>query len=262
MSITEEKLRSLLNEVNYPPTPFSKMNLKLGVPKVADSDKNTSLMLTGTRGRGYAGQVEVEYDRINLDIYIQQDYSIRSEATLTPDTLLTHINLTHSLWLEADDFTDIEVPTVSIGESGAIRLKLKADSLGWYSEGSGDYEINYIYGRPFIDVVVAKKAVGEIVEVVEQGMVSARMLLWGVDFTSIAPALKVNPTTLSYSDPTSVINAAAFYGVSEWEPGVITDHPTAEIEDSNQSFDRVTIQRNLVSSSVVGPLYFHYNLLD
>lgn len=260
MTATANILLSLLNESNFPPTPFSALNLQMGEPLVGGPTKNTLLTLTGVSGRGYSGSVDVEYDRILLDDFIVSNYPLRSDENLNQQGLLDFINRAHRLWLELSDFETFTVPSLQPGQSATVNIQLKEESLGWYSSTGGDYSINYEYGRPYLEVVVGKKALSDIPPLAPAGKVNGRMLLWGVDFTSIAPALKVTSQSL-YSDFATVLQVAAFNGCPAWLEGTIVDQPTSAVPDSNQSFQRVVVQTNVTSSEVEGPLYFHYNVL-
>lgn len=256
---SELKLLDLLNEANVPEKLLSAANVRLVSPVPEDHNgRNTRLTIESIPGRGYFGEVDIFYRRIPLTDHVADQDVVRSEVPLTAEALIQLLNSTYGLFLSVDDFDAFSVPELTPGSNELLTLTAKTDSLGWL----GSITIDFTYGKPYLDAVVGTKALNVMNHPVELGgLQSARMLTWNVDFSSIRDAILPNGDG-TYSDWATVQGACASIDIPPWEQGSIQDYPTSAVPTSNQAFDRVVVQMAVVSDSLIGPIFLHYNTFD
>lgn len=253
-----EKLRQLLNDQQLPPKLFTERNLIMRIPEAdAGAEWNTRLELEGIPGRGYIGTDEVFYKRIPLNL-VERVTPLRSVEPLTPQLVLDLFNASTGCWLVLDDLEEFTPPALEDGDSGSVTITAKSTSLGF----TGSANINLEYGRSWLDSVVYSRTLPVMKHPILQVdyRKSARMLTWSKDFTSLRDSLL--PVKNRYADWLIFSAACAEMGIPAWNEAGITDYPTSAIPDSNPLFQRVVIQRNVVSGGMLGDLYFHYNILE
>lgn len=254
-----DKLRRLLNDTNLPPKEFTEVNLRMDPPVTDVGDGyNTRLGLEGIPGRGYYGTDEVFYRRIDLAT-INRQTPIRSAVPLTPQVVIDLFNAVTGLFLTPDDVEPFIAPELSEGGSAVVTIVALPTSLGF----TGSADIPLEYGRSWLDSVVGVRTLPVLKHPIDRldYRLSARMLTWSKDFTSLRDSLLPDKTG-KYSN-WAVLNAACLeMGIPSWGQSTVVDYATSEISDSNPSFDRVVIQRNVYSASMLGDLYFHYNILE
>ena len=254
------EIRRILNEDNLPPKEFTEQNLALGLPTAADggTDYNSSLLLKSIPGRGYWGDDTVYYKRIPLDS-IDHSTPLRTTATLTRASIIELVNKTFNLFLTDDDLEPFDIPAIGDGQNGQITITAKPTSLGFLN-----YMVLIIeYGRAWLDVAVNRRDLAQLKHpIAVDYRQSARMLTWSVDFTSLRDVLARDAKTGTYTDVATLQAACGAMGIPLWVQGTVSDQPTSAVPDANQDFDRVVIQRSVVSTNMVGDMYFHYNNLE
>jgi hypothetical protein len=253
-----EKLRQLLNDEQLPPKLFTERNLIMRIPETDTGEGwNTKLELEGIPGRGYYGTDEVFYKRIPLNL-LERPTPLRSVDPLTKQLVVDLFNASAGAWLVLDDLEDFTPPELADGESGQVTITAKSTSLGFI----GSAVINLEYGRSWLDSVVYSRNLPVMKHPIQQVdyRKSARMLTWSKDFTSLRDSLL--PVKNRYADWVTFSSACAEMGIPAWTEAGITDNPTSAIPDSNPAFQRVVIQRQVVSGGMLGDLYFHYNVLE
>lgn len=256
------KLIETLNELNLPPKTFTEINLELDSPSPIDGEAagRTRLLVKSVPGRGYYNDVQITYNRINLPDAITADADIRSINDFTVDSIIGLINNSFGLFLTADDLDDFTPPTLGQDESTTLIISAKAGSRGFV----GSVEITLTHARTPLDVIVALKLLPVRKHIVDPAgnKLSARMLTWGKDFTSVRDAIAINPETSSYVNWENLQVACQYLGIPGWTQGPIRDVTTSSVPDSNPAFARVVIQDDVVSDGMTGSIYLHYNLLD
>lgn len=254
------EIRRILNEDNLPPKPFTEQNLIIGIPSPADGgvDYNSTLPLDSVPGRGYYGSDTVFYKRIPLDA-IDHGTPLRTTAALTRTSIIELLNGTFNLFLIDDDLEEFEIPPLLENQNAQITIQSKSTSLGFINGMTFTIE----YGRAWLDVVVRDRMLSQLNHPdVLDSRLSARMLTWSKDFTSLRDVMFRDVKTGTYTDPTAFIAACVAMGIPLWGTGPITDIPTSSDPAANQAFDRAIIQRGINTAEMVGDLYFHYNNLE
>lgn len=253
------KIIDELNVLNVPPKTFTEMNVSLQDIEVIDTETaNTKLTVMSVPGRGYYNNVDIYYKRLVLGDIIQ-DADVRSLDEFTPESVVKLLNGAFGLFLTVDDFEEFTTPTVADGESVELTLTARATSRGFI----GGAVINLTHSKAFLDSVVGIKIlpVRKHPDVVNSKM-SARMVTWDVDFTSVRDAIKPTNPGESYTDWAALQTACSYLGIPGWNKGAIADYPTSAVPDSNPAFDRVVVQTSFYSDQMIGPMYLHYNILE
>lgn len=255
---SKDKLIALLNLNNLPPKDFTENNIRFSAPEVYEGPNgiNTQLTVTGVPGRGYAGSVDIYYRRLPLSNAIGNPV-IASTTGFTVESILAGVNNAFGLFLDTEDFEPFEIPALKLNESAKLTLQTRSDSLGWV----GRLEIELQYNRPDLLQVVGIRALPILKHPVKVGQFqSARMLTWGLDFTSLQELIKPNYKG-RYEDFDALQAACAKLGLPAWTNGLVGDYATSLVGDSNPLFKRVVIQPTILSGAMAGQLYFHYNPL-
>lgn len=257
MTISADKIRTLINEENLPPKLFTEGNLKLEtpVPSVGDG-YNTKLPVSAVPGRGYWGEEEVFYKRINM-AEVTRETPYRSTVTLTPEIVLQLINNTTGLFITPEDIEPFTPPVLLEGQSGDVVLVALSNSLGF----TGTLTAKFEYGRAWLDVAVVQRNLTVLTHPIPvTDLKSARMLTWSKDFTPYRDSIAV--VKGDYADWDAVQEIIGLMKIPVWAKGPITDLPTSAVPDSNPAFDRVVVQKKVVSDDMVGDVYLHYNNLE
>lgn len=255
MATSQEKLLQLLNEKNLPYRPFDPVNLVLDQmgPSDEHENANTKIVATGVPGRGYSGSVEVWYSRLSLIAF--EGILIRDENFFTPQTLLDEINKRLEVEIFLDDLEPFTVPQIDDGNPHNVTLVAKPDSGGWLDSCT----LQVQKGKRFLDVSIYRQDLGAFKHYVSEqsGFKSARMLLWGTDFSSIQREMKI--VASKFTDLDTVRQALITAGLTgSFGLGVPSDRATSQVPDANQKFQRV-VTVYLSSGTYAGALYLHYN---
>lgn len=253
------KIIEELNALNLPPKTFTDINISLQDIEVIETETaNTKLTVKSVPGRGYYNDVDIYYKRLVLGDIIQ-NADVRSLEEFTPESVVQLLNGAFGLFLTVDDFEPFTPPVVANGDVEELTLTARATSRGFI----GGAVINLTHSKAFLDSIVGLKIlpVRNHPDVVNSKM-SARMVTWDVDFTSVRDAIKPTNPGQRYTDWAALQTACSYLGIPGWNEGVITDYPTSAIPDSNPAFDRVVVQAGFYSDQMIGPMYLHYNILE
>ncbi len=254
---SKEKLLDLINESNLPPKVLNHINVRFTGVVPADESGATILTVAGVPGRGYSGQVDLTYNRLNLT-EILDGKTVRSPDQLNPSSFLELINSAYNLFLTAIDVGEITIPVLGEGEYAQLTLEANEDSLGFV----GVANIRLEFGKSWLDQVVGNRNLNELRHPITVSYkMSSRMLTWSKDFTSVRDAIVVSKAGY-YTDWTALQAACTYMGIPGWDQNRITDHATSDIPDANPEFDRVVIQNSVQSAYIDGPIYLHYNVLE
>lgn len=260
MDTSTTKILDEVNEVNLPKYPLvDQLNVNLVNVGVIDAeDANTEMTIQAMPGRIYTGDVTIRYKRLDLT-EILAGADVRGLEPFTKQMIIDLLNTQFQLFLTLEELEDFDAPELEIDQSATITLTAKADSRGFI----GTADIDLMYGKTLLDSVVGSRTLLQYrhpIDVLTRR--SARMETWGQDFTSIRDAIKPKAGSSLYSDWAVVQAACSYLRIPAWTQNTIQDFPTSEIADSNQLFDRVVIQRSVVSNEMVGDVYLHYNILE
>lgn len=254
---SKEKLLDLINDLNQPQRELNDINVKFTGIVPADETGATVLTVAGVPGRGYSGQVDLTYNRLNLT-EILDGKTVRSPDALNPDSFLELVNGAYNLFLTAIDVGEITIPELGEGEYAQLTLTANEDSLGFV----GVATVRLEFGKSWLDQVVGNKNLKELYHPITVSYKqSARMLTWNKDFTCMRDAIVVSKTGY-YTDWDALQVACASMGIPSWNQNRITDQPTSAVPDANPAFDRVVIQQSVLSAGMDGPVYLHYNVLE
>lgn len=249
-----------VNEKNIPKYPLSLKNVKPGVPEaVVHEEFNTRMNLAAVPGTVYYNQVDIFYKRLTLS-EILPDATIRNTEAFTPQLLIDMINSQYNLFLTIDDVEAFVPPVLQYGESATITLVARDDSYGFL----GAVEVEVTNGKTVVESVIGVRILPIMNHPVDWklGKLSARMLTWGIDFTSLREKFAIDPKSSTAVDYPGLLEACSILGIPEFANGKLTDSPTTSVPDSNPAFDRVTIMSAAGGTGMSGSLYFHYNLFD
>lgn len=250
-----ERMFVVLNEQFSPPKEFTEMRLKFSIPAdTTEHGKNTLVTISGVPGKGYYGDVDVYYDRMDLVDYVEE-FDFRSLATLDRTSIVTALANFFQLEIDPDDVVDFEPPVLADGETIAMTLTAVPSSLQW----KGQVDISVSFGKAWLDMVIGRRNLNVyVIPNAANSKVNGRMSTWGADFSGVQFALKPDAKG-DYTDWDTVQSVTRLLGIPDWLKGKVVDKATADVPDANPAFQRVVIQQSVVSGLLVGPLYFHYN---
>lgn len=255
---SQTKILDELNVLNDPSRPLTKINSGLQNVLYEGFNGLTRVTLVSVPGRGYSGELDLTYRRIDITPIVDAG-TIQTPEPMTPAKLLEMVNNVWGLTLTTDDVDPFDVSTPTEDVSTDVYLSVVSESLGYV--GAGQLMIQH--GRYTLQQVVGRRRLNELMHPVAGPLrgKSSRMMTWDKDFTSVRDAIRPDAFR-RYSDWDRLQNACAAYGIPVWTERTITDHATSEIPDANPAFDRVVIQSVVESAEIFGPLYFHYNVLE
>lgn len=250
-----ERIFVVLNDQFNPPKEFTELRLTFSIPQdTTEFEKNTLLTISGVPGKGYYGEVDVYYDRLDIADYVGP-FDFRSLAVLDRASIVAALASYFQVEIDPDDFEDFTPPVLADGESTTLTLKVADTSLQW----KGEFDASISYGKSWLDMAIGRRALDIYKIPFSSGVkMNGRMATWGADFTGAQFALKPDAKG-DYTDWDTVQAVAARYGLPAWLKGKVVDKATADVPDANPVFQRVIIQQTVVSGLLVGPLYFHYN---
>lgn len=256
-----ERLLKEANEKNAPKRPLSLINVAPQAPVAIEGDAkhNTAITIKAVPGRVYVGQQTLLYKRITLTEALG-GLQLRNIVPFTAEMVIDMVNRQFGLFITPNDLEPFTPPELALNETKLLTLVSKVDSVGFV--GSVDIELKY--GRTLLETVVGIRLVPlfKHPDSPHFGKQSGRMVTWDIDFTSLRDSLKIDPKTGTYTDWATFQSACLYLRIPAWAQGPLTDHSTADIDDCNKDFDRVAIQAGVSSANIIGPMYFHYNLLD
>jgi len=249
-----ERMFVVLNDMFTPPKEFTEKRLSFSVPQpTTEHDRNTLVTISGIPGRGYYGEVDVYYDRMDLADYVTS-FDFRSLETMTREMIVLGLSNKFGLDINPEDFEEYTPPVLGDGEAISSRIEIAETSLQWF----GGLDLNLSFGPSWLDSMIGTTDLDIFKHPNATNRQSSRMWTWGADFSGIQDALK--PTAKGeYSDWALVQTVARAMGIPDWVKGKVVDKATAEVPDANPAFQRVVIQSTVQSGLLQGAMYFHYN---
>lgn len=271
----DHRLRELLNSSNDPAIEFTDTNLILGKPSdlLGFGNANTQLNVRGIAGTDYKGQVKVYYNRLDLGVLFGGGY--RPEFTALGQSslhrLLPEISKALGITFTEDDLVNVDLKLLGEGEQVIIELSAKPGSIAY----KGYTTILFNRRQLLLTDVVRGRALAELThpDPVLEGYKSAGLLTWGMDFTIIAPQLRVTRSSAfwrgnwtSYSALKAKLDE--LYNIVDW-PAIdasskstdsVKVYETKALPDANRNFSHVAVQTGIRSNGYSGTAYFHYNI--
>lgn len=255
MSTNSERMIIVLNDMFNPPKEFTDKRLAFSVPQpTTENDRNTLVTISGVPGKGYYGEVDVYYNRMDIAQYAP-GFEFRSLTELNRGALTQALINLYSIQINPEDFVDFTPPALADGESVELTMTIEENSLQWFGSitaalSFGPSWLDSVIGRADLDIYKHPNTY--------QNRQSSRMWTWGADFSGIQAALKPNAKG-DYTDWTLVQSVCRQMGMPDFLKGKVIDRATVDVPDANQAFQRVVIQTAVTSGQLSGALYFHYN---
>ena len=142
MSATDILL-ALINADNPNRRPIKKESVTFSAPvAVAGEGWNTKVTVRSVPGKGYEGDVDVTYHRVELTELGHA--ALLSDAQFTPEMVIELINELKGTLLTLDDVEPFTVPVLDVGEFREVKLTIKSDSFGW----TGEAYVEILFGLP------------------------------------------------------------------------------------------------------------------
>lgn len=249
-----ERLFIVLNDMFNPPKIFTENRISFSVPEVTtENDRNTKVTVTGIPGKGYYGDVDVYFNRLDLAEFVSS-FDFRSVTEMTQENIIQGLAASTGLQVSPDDFVSFTPPVLGDGEAQTIHVTAAATSLQWV----GEMDINLSFGPSWLDSQVANRDLSIYKHPNAINRQSARLWTWGLDFSGIQAQLKPDAKG-TYTDFDTVSSVCSALGMPDWVKGKVVDKATADVPDANPAFQRVVIQSSVQSGVMTGALYFHYN---
>lgn len=260
----QAKIFDLINQAN--PDLFYEAtldNIRLGVPEVfaGEDGRNTRLPLQGIENKGYVGDTQVFYERIDLtSLFEGVQPSFRGLDFTDAVTLLAKINTRYGTWLEADDVNNVVFPPFTgLEQHYSFELAVKDARLNWV----GTVTIELVNGNPTLGSVVHVRLLALLKHPHDMktmaGRKSGLMSTYNFDFTAFKDDLVIDPKTGRWANFGVVQGIGAKAGLVAWPNSTVADLPTSSVPAANPKFQRVMVQSYSVNG-VLGPIYFHYDL--
>lgn len=256
MARSKENLYIVLNTQFNPPRDFSDKTIKYGLPQKTNlHDRNTTVRISGVAGRGYYGDVDVYYNRLDISDVVPL-FEFRSQKELNRENVVTGLRNKHEIDIEPVDFDPFTLPPLEDGEVLERLFQVSANSLQWTGKLNAVLE----FGPSWLDTVI--KNTDLTVQRHPNDLptrIYGRMLGWDVDFTGVLDMLK--PVNGRYPNFLDVRKMTSALGWPLFGDYAIQDLPVSQVPLANPAFDRVIVQTTTNSSRISGPIYFHYNVI-
>ncbi|QVW55054.1 hypothetical protein pEaSNUABM29_00010 [Erwinia phage pEa_SNUABM_29] len=145
------------------------------------ADRNTRVLLYGLNGKGYKGNVTIEYDRIEMEILFRNAIPVViADPVQNVSQLLPFLNKKYGLSLIADDIVDQSVK--DLGESWLLDIAIKPGCLAW----QGGFRLRYAKFFPNLaDVVTDVDLSAIIAPFVVADKPQAEYVAYGYDWTEM-----------------------------------------------------------------------------
>lgn len=139
-----DKLLDLINAKNPHKHPLTSDQVTFAAP-VPNSDAtwNTKVTVSSVPGKGYRGNVDVFYHRIELT-ELGTSIGFISEEPFTPETIVSMLNEKLGITLTLTELDAVTVPAMTVGDIETVVLAAKSDSFGWV----GEIGIDLLFGLP------------------------------------------------------------------------------------------------------------------
>lgn len=271
IATSEELLLTRIAQLNPQPTAIDASNVIHGTPKAVGD--RTSLAIRGIQDSAYAGQVAVVYDKLDLSVLFNGGYIPTVKALGQSDLhrLLPAINKTLGINLKPADVNNISLASLGTGEQVYMDITASDTSLAIKGTFRILFDRTYlqmadIFGSHELDI-------RHHPDPVAQGYVSAGLLTWGIDFSTISGLLAINTLGAyrrgnwsNYAGLAAALDSD--FGIVNWPainasqsaPDSVKHYLTKNLPSANSDYTHVAVQTNINSNGYVGTAYFHYNL--
>lgn len=255
MTVSNQRMHVILNDSFIPPREFNDTTIRFGTPVVVDQhDRNTRVTIYGRPGKGYYGEVDVYYNRVDIQ-ELTERFRFRTNVAFTRESIAqAYIN-----WIQEDltidDFDEFSQVDLEPSEVLETEIAISPESLQWY----GTLPLTLENGLPELDTAIGRRSLGLFVHPnPEYRKRYGRILGWNVDFTGALDIIGPDEHG-EYIDWNAVRVLCSGLSWPMWNKGRLTDLPTSQVPEANPAFERVIVQSGGTSGSMRTPIYFHYN---
>jgi hypothetical protein len=141
MSTTaKQELIDLINHDNN--TSLQASDVTISAPEVVDyQGRNTKVVVSANPDTQFSGSMNIYYNRLSLPALGTLDAS--SPVPLTVSDFLTLLSNQKKIDLLAEEFDDIVLPDIQIGEVVKIPIVAKSGAIKWYGQTVADYTLGF-----------------------------------------------------------------------------------------------------------------------
>ncbi|HHS7556209.1 TPA: hypothetical protein ACTPQ1_004499 [Salmonella enterica] len=270
---SKEMLLEAINKQNgLTANPLTWEQVASGYPETVQTpgaDRNTRVLLYGLNGKGYKGNVTIEYDRILMPVLFRNVIPVVVTNPVNKlSELLPFLNQKYGLSLVADDVEDFSVK--DMGESWIADVVIKPGCLAW----QGTFKMRYAKFFPNLADVITDVALTAIIPPFTLGdKPQAEYVAYGYDWTEMSQQFNTDwaynraitaadvdllnavvPLKFAYVTGDKVqpgqiaLSGARFMGVTGVTPG----------DQYDSTYNRVAIIKLATTSNYVGNLILHY----
>jgi hypothetical protein len=139
-----DRLVTMISKKNTLTYPLTRDNVAFGNPAVDNEyEWNTRLNVHGIANKGYRGQVEVFYTRVNMSA-MGNVIELMQEDPWTVDSMLAAINRLKTAQITTADLSNAYLPMINSGEVASFQMSASLSSLVWL----GNVQIRLLHGIP------------------------------------------------------------------------------------------------------------------
>lgn len=255
MAVSKERMYLVLNDTFIPPKEFNDRTIRFDNPISVDKyGRNTMVTIHGNPGKGYYGEVDVYYNRLDVKEILYR-FKFKTNIPFNKSNIVNAFRHYVNEDFTIDDFADFETLDLAPAEVVHTSIDISPNSLQWI----GTLDLTLENGLPELETAIGRKSLGLFEHPnPEYRKRYGRMLGWNVDFTGALDIIGPEPGG-EYTDWPAVRRLTAALGWPSWTRGRISDMATKDVPDANPAFERVIVQSSGTTGSMRTPIYFHYN---
>lgn len=257
---SKDRLYVVMNDQYLPPREFTDETVRFGVPvPTTEHNRNSKVTVSGIPGKGYYGDVDIYYNRLDLGLLVEP-FTFRTEEPITAAMLANYVrNVSDIEFTVADIAMDTIYPELDDGAAVDVQLIANPASLQF----TGAVTLHAEYGRAWLDTAIRRKSLGVLTHPnPDLNRTNGMMLGWDVDWSAVLEHILPHPETRKFSNFQVVRRITALLGYPTFLNNTVVDRSTKQVPGSNTKFERVVVLATPNSSRIYGPLYFHYNRIQ
>lgn len=231
------------------------------IKQLLPTDPNTSVTVRARQGRGYAGETEITYTRLDLATLFKNQTPVLTLPNINVLSKgLANLNGRYGLNLTVDDIVDY-----NLYSGNKFTLRVKPACLQYV----GSVTALYAPQRLVLDDLVVNPVIDCMKHPVRlDGRLCAKMVAWSYDFTDHAPLLTaMTAGSMSQGDnlakgySQNIVQLMMTMGFPQWDftAAQWAVKTVASVKDANPLFDKVIVITNVNDSKIAGDIYLHYN---
>lgn len=256
---SRERMFVVLNDQHTPPHAFEDKTIRFGTPAVTDlHDRNTLVTVYGKPGHGYYGEVDLYYNRIDVQDLVYS-YDFRTRDAITRETIVAAIANSTQEDISPADFIDFDEVVLVEGDFTNFDMTVDPSSLQW----TGVLPVTVEHGWPSLEAAVGRKSIGVHTHPNANYRTRrwyGRLMGWDIDFTGVH--LWMRPDRLNSNKMVNhekMLQLTSALGWPRYYSESVQDLSTSAVPLSNPKYERVIVLNNHRNATISGPLYFHYN---